>query len=115
MTAKCIPAKCLPCTGDVPMLTPDEIQRFAADIPEWTVAEDGRSISRTFVAKDFDQLGPFIFAVCMESMEHDHHPDFKVFDYRYMTVWFTTKAVGGLTMNDFVMARILDAGWLEVL
>ena len=40
--------------------------------------------------------------------EENHHPDLTISDYRCLTVSLTTHDAGGLTANDFVVARRAD-------
>jgi 4a-hydroxytetrahydrobiopterin dehydratase len=39
--------------------------------------------------------------------EQGHHPNFAL-SYNKLRVTLTTHAAGGLTENDFIMARIID-------
>ena len=36
--------------------------------------------------------------------EEQHHPDFLVYGYRRLRVDFATHSIGGLSLNDFIMA-----------
>ena len=40
--------------------------------------------------------------------EENHHPDLTISDYRCLRVSLTTHDAGGLTANDFVVARRAD-------
>lgn len=99
--------KCVPCELGGEPLKPDEVAFYAKDVPLWTVAADMKKLSRQLSFKDFKGSLAFVNAVG-ELAEHEgHHPDFKVV-YNKVTLELTTHAVGGLSVNDFIMAAKID-------
>ena len=85
-------------------LDPAAVQAFAAAMPGWTLAEDGKSITRRFKFKDFDATMSYVNRLAAVANRHDHHPDLKV-GYNYCEVLFTTHDADGLTELDAVCVR----------
>ncbi len=109
--------KCAPCHDTtIPPLTREEIAPLLAQVPEWTLAEDAKSITRSFTfkgksaykdAQAFDQrFGPKICELA-EAAENQHHPDI-AYGWGYWRVTFQTHAIKGLHQNDFIMAAKID-------
>lgn len=78
-----------------------------AEVPQWGLSDDGTAISRRFTFADFAAAMRFVNAVADAAERLDHHPDI---DIRWNTVDLTlsTHSVGGLTDNDFTLARQID-------
>ena len=85
-------------------LDPAAVQAFAASMPGWTLAEDGKAITRRFKFKDFHATMSYVNRLAAVANRHDHHPDLKV-GYNYCEVLFTTHDAGGLTELDAVCVR----------
>ena len=75
-------------------------------LPEWKRAGD--EIARTFVFKDFIAAMEFTNAVASLAEQAQHHPDIDV-RWNKVTLALTTHDAGGLTENDFALARQCDA------
>jgi 4a-hydroxytetrahydrobiopterin dehydratase len=95
--------KCVPCEGNTPPLKIQEVQALIQQVPGWSLGEDGRSIHRTFTFKEYVEGILFVNEVARIADSEGHHPDLVV-TYGKVHVSFTTHAVQGLTLNDFVMA-----------
>ena len=104
LTAK----KCVPCEGGVPTLSREESENFLEDVPGWQLADDNKSISRRFEFKGFYKCMAFINAMAWVANSENHHPDFSA-GYNYCDVTFTTRAIDGLSENDFICAAKLNA------
>ena len=50
----------------------------------------------------------FVNAVAWVAHQQDHHPDLEV-GYNRCKIVYTTHAVGGLSLNDFICAAHIDA------
>ena len=83
---------CTPCEGGVPTLPRSEAETLLADIPGWTLAGDGLSITRRFEFKGFYKCMSFINAMAWIANAENHHPDFAA-GYNYCEVTFTTHAI----------------------
>jgi 4a-hydroxytetrahydrobiopterin dehydratase len=79
-------------------------QALTTSLPGWTLAADGRSISRRFKFADFEETMSFVNRLAAVANRHDHHPDLKV-GYNYCEVLFTTHDADGLTELDAICVR----------
>lgn len=76
-------------------------------VPGWTLATDGKQITRTLLFKDFAQALQFANKVGDIAEAEGHHPDLHVSWGRVMVeLW--THAVGGLSENDFILASKIN-------
>lgn len=100
--------KCVACEGGVEPLTKGDIDAFLTHTPEWEVASDNKSISRTFTFKDFKESLVFTNQIGAIAEEEGHHPDISLHGYKYVTVTLTTHAIDGLFQNDFIVAAKID-------
>lgn len=100
--------KCVPCEGGIPPIPKAEAGGFMKDIPSWTLAEDGKSIRRSYRMKDFMAAVGFISAVAQIAESEDHHPDIHLTGYRNLTLELSTHAIGGLSENDFILAAKIE-------
>ncbi len=98
---------CKPCKGGVPALKGEQLQRLAAQTPDWKVVDE-HHLERTFSFPDF--VGALLFAnrVGEVAEREGHHPDLLV-SWGKLGVKTYTHAVGGLTENDFILASHIDA------
>lgn len=101
---------CVPCKGDVPALTEDEIAQYRKEVPEWeVVVEDGEPrLKRVFRFKDFAQALAFTNQVGGIAEQQDHHPALLT-EWGKVTVFWWTHSIHGLHSNDFIMAARTDA------
>ena len=94
----------------VPELTAEETTELLAQHPAWTLARDGKAITRTFQFKDFSAAWGFMSRVALLAEAQDHHPEwFNV--YAKVEVTLTTHdagASGGLSQRDAKLARAID-------
>lgn len=95
--------KCVPCEAGTPPLTKQEAERYLADVPGWTLADDGTRIWREFRFKDFREAMRFVNAVADIAESEGHHPDIYVF-WNRVKLELSTHAIGGLSKNDFIVA-----------
>jgi 4a-hydroxytetrahydrobiopterin dehydratase len=95
--------RCVPCEGGVPALSPHEVKKLLAEVEGWSLASDGKRISRTFKFKNYWQTMAFVNAVAWIAHQEDHHPDLEVF-YDRCVVSYSTHAIDGLSENDFICA-----------
>ena len=88
-------------------LLPDsEIESRLADLEGWE--RRGDAIVKTFELADFVGSVGFIDRVVEPAEEMGHHPDLSV-SWNKVRVSITTHAAGGLTENDFELAKRIDA------
>ncbi len=90
-------------------MPPEQLAARLRALPLWSLDASGKSISRTFVAKNFVAALSFFNAVGELAEAETHHPDLHLTNYRDVRLVLSTHAVGGLTMPDFILASKLDA------
>ena len=87
-----------------------EITQLLSEHPEWSLAREGKAITRTFQFKDFSQAWGFMSRVALLAESQDHHPEwFNV--YAKVEVTLTTHdagETGGLSQRDAKLARAID-------
>jgi len=86
-------------------LTSDQVTAELAATPGWELA-DGQ-ISRTVTRKDFRDSLLFVNAVGFLAERANHHPDVFV-SWNKVTLTLVTHSAGGLTANDFALARQIN-------
>lgn len=102
-----LPGKCVPCEGGIPAMERAEAELRVRQIPEWEL--DFPRISREFQLKDFRAALAWVNRVGMLAEEEGHHPDFHITGWNHVELVLWTHAVGGLSLNDFVLATKIDA------
>ena len=87
------------------LLTEEEIAAELASVPGWS--RDGGSIARTVARADFRAALLLVGAVAYLAEEANHHPDILI-QWNKVTLTLSTHSAGGLTANDFALARRID-------
>ena len=98
---------CVPCEGGVTPMARTEAAATLAEIPDWELSEDNKSIHRRFEFKGFYKCMSFINAMAWIANAENHHPDFSA-GYNFCEVTFTTHAIDGLSENDFICAAKIN-------
>jgi thiol peroxidase len=101
-----LPSQCKPCEGGILPLPKGTIDRLIAEHRGWEVVE-GKKIVKEFKFVDFIEAKYFLDLVSVIAQEQGHHPTLTLI-YNKLRITLTTHAAGGLTDNDFIMARIID-------
>lgn len=94
---------CLPCEGGVKPIAADDVKIKLRDIPGWEYDEKKEIIFRRFDFKNFYQTMAFVNAIAWMAHRENHHPDLMI-GYNYCEVRYTTHAIQGLSLNDFICA-----------
>ena len=97
---------CVPCRGGVPPLKGEDLERLAAQVPDWTVAND-HDITRTFRFPDFKSALDFVNRIGAIAEAEGHHPDITLAWGRVDVLTYTHK-IDGLTESDFILAAKID-------
>ena len=95
-----------PPRGTVSPIPTDLLSGMMREIPGWRLV-GGFKIVRVFSFADFSGAKYFIDTVSSIAEEHRHHPSL-TWNYNRVQISLTTHSTGGLTENDFIMARIID-------
>ena len=102
--------KCLPCRGDVPPFSREQIDEYLKYLTDWKVLineKKGFYLSRVYNFSNFEQSLNFINKVSNIAEEENHHPDLK-FGWGYAEVNIFTHKINGLTLSDFILASKID-------
>ncbi len=84
-----------------------EIGKYLSQIPAgWTVEEEAK-IKKEFKFRDFKEAIGFVMQVAELAEAEGHHPDILIF-FKWVTIQLWTRAVGGLSENDFILAAKID-------
>ena len=86
-------------------LSRNEAGELLSEIPQWSMGE--RTIGREFRFKDFRQAMDFVNSIAAIANEQDHHPDIFI-SYNKAQLTLSTHKIGGLSLNDFIMAAKID-------
>ena len=87
-------------------LTPKQIKAALPAVKDWK--KKGASITRTCQFKDFAGAMGFVNKVAKAAEKANHHPDIDI-RWNKVTLTLATHSEGGLTHNDFDLAKKIDA------
>ena len=88
------------------LLTEPQITAELATVPVWT--RDGDSITTLTQRADFKDALLYLGAVAYLAESANHHPDIAI-AWNKVTLTLSTHSAGGLTANDFALARQISA------
>lgn len=94
---------CKPCEGGVEPLDRTAAQNLLSQAKGWALNDAATEISRTYNFKNFHETMAFVNALAWVAHTEDHHPDLEV-GYKRCRVRYTTHAIKGLSLNDFICA-----------
>ncbi len=85
--------------------TDSEIQDFVGTYSDWSIVDD--KLHREYVFKNFVEAFGFMTQVALIAESANHHPEwFNV--YKKIIVDLTTHEAGGITNQDFRLAKNMD-------
>jgi 4a-hydroxytetrahydrobiopterin dehydratase len=87
------------------VLSPEQVTAELTTTPGWQL-DDGR-LTRTVTRKDFRDALLFVNAVGFLAERANHHPDVLI-SWNAVTLTLISHSAGGLTGNDFSLARQLN-------
>lgn len=86
-------------------MSDEGIQKNLLLVPSW-VLKDGK-LTKRLTFKDFKEAMVFVNTVADVAEANGHHPDLSIF-YNKVTIELFTHAIGGLSVNDFILAAKID-------
>jgi 4a-hydroxytetrahydrobiopterin dehydratase len=92
--------------GSMDLLTEPQINEELAAVPAWTRVGD--SITTVTQRADFRDALLYLGAVAYLAESADHHPDVTI-NWNRVRLTLSTHSAGGLTANDFALARQISA------
>ncbi len=87
------------------LLNAAEIETQLQQLAEWQL--EGKKIKRTFEFKDFVSAIDFVNRLVAPAEAAGHHPDIEI-SYNKVSVSMTSHDAGGLTGQDFEMAKAIS-------
>jgi len=97
--------RCVPCEGGIPALTTAQAQAHAASLSRsWDLNQKATTLSLDFKFKNYYHTMSFVNAVVYIAHAENHHPDLSV-SFNHCKVLYTTHAINGLSLNDFICAE----------
>jgi len=75
-------------------------------VSQWEV-RDNSILMKSFKFEDFKRAMAFVQEVAIIAEAEQHHPDINI-RYNMVKIILTTKDVGGLSINDFIMAAKIE-------
>ena len=99
--------KCVPCEGGTKPLDKKGIETYQLMLKTPWEVEDEKKIEKKFKFKDFVEAMAFVNKVAEIAESEGHHPDIKI-SYNKVNISLTTHAIGGLSVNDFILASKID-------
>ena len=100
--------KCVPCEGGTKPLTRNEFSVYLTQVSDWQVINKDLAIERDFSFKNFKEALAFVNKVGEIAENEGHHPDIYLHNWRMVRLTFTTHAIKGLSVNDFILAAKID-------
>jgi len=100
--------KCSPCEGKIEPFDQKRSEEYIEQTPGWVLNAQGKGISRDYVTKNFVAAVEFINKVKDVAEADDHHPDIHLTGYRKLRIDLSTHAIGGLSLNDFILAAKIN-------
>lgn len=99
---------CSACEGEVDLLSDQVIDKKLVDLDDWHYDADRKRLTKTVQFKGFNKTMSFVNAVAWIANVEKHHPDMEV-SFNQCVIHFQTHAAGGVTDNDFICAKKVDA------
>jgi len=92
------------------LATQIEIEEYLSQLPGWQieVVSGVSRLQKTYKFKNFEQALQFTNKIGAVAEQENHHPAILT-EWGKVTVSWWTHKIGGLHMNDFIMAAKTDA------
>jgi 4a-hydroxytetrahydrobiopterin dehydratase len=90
----------------MPVLSDEEVQTRLGQLDGWE--REGESIRKRFKLDDFQGSVDFVNRITPIAEEMNHHPDVAI-SWNQVTLSLSTHSQGGITENDFELARRIDS------
>jgi len=99
--------KCVPCDEGTPPLNREEIKGYMDQLQAgWEVMRD-KTLRKHFPFENFRRGMAFAQKIALLAEQENHHPDLCI-HYTGVDVELSTHVIGGLSVNDFIMAAKIE-------
>ncbi len=93
-------------------MTEAQARDYLSAVPGWELTKaDTWQLKRQLKCRDFLAAVEIVNEVAQLAEAEGHHPDLRIFKYRYLEITLFTHAIAGLSENDFIMAAKINE-WL---
>ncbi|MCL4208016.1 4a-hydroxytetrahydrobiopterin dehydratase [Patescibacteria group bacterium] len=101
---------CVPCEGGVEPMTRQEMEPYLQSVKDWQLVEvDGiATLKRDLTLPNFVSVIDLVNKIAKLSESEGHHPNLFIHDYKHLRIDLYTHAIGGLSVNDFILAAKID-------
>ena len=89
-------------------LAPEARDQAVSELDDWSLADDGKAIQRSFEFDDFPEAFGFMTKVAVAAEKMDHHPDWSN-SWNRVVIDVTSHDSGGVTARCVELARRIDA------
>lgn len=99
--------KCVPCEGGTMPLTIQEAETLMKELADWKLSPDAKKIAKECKFRNFAEALAFTNKIGTLAEAEGHHPDLTL-GWGKVGIELTTHAIGGLSVNDFILAAKID-------
>jgi len=101
--------RCEPSRMGAPVVTEDEASELIVNIPSWKrLFHDGvEKLMREFHFLEFKDAFEFSYKLASLAEREQHHPSMLI-EWGKVTVYWWSRKINGLHVNDFIMAAKTD-------
>lgn len=99
---------CVEYPAGTPALPKDAVDKYLPLVPGWKLQDDAKTLRLSRRFNDFLAAIAFVNKVAAMAEEEQHHPDIRVYSYRWLSLDLSTHSIGGLSDNDFIMAAKIN-------
>jgi 4a-hydroxytetrahydrobiopterin dehydratase len=96
---------CKPVEKGTKPLSKQDAGEYLKQLPQWIY--DNNSITREIKFPDFQQAIAVVNQVAQLAERENHHPEINI-SYNQVRLTLSTHKIGGLSLNDFILAAKLD-------
>lgn len=100
--------RCVPCEVGSKTLSSEKSHALLAQVDNNWEIKDDIEIFKTYKFENFKEAFNFVSEVAFVSEKEGHHPEIKIYNYKFVDVRISTHAIGGLSENDFILASKID-------
>ncbi|GMQ91809.1 MAG: 4a-hydroxytetrahydrobiopterin dehydratase [Gammaproteobacteria bacterium] len=99
--------RCAPCEGGVSRMDREAANNLLGQAKDWQLNDDTTEIQRTYTFRNYYETVAFVNAAAWIAHQEDHHADIE-FGYKNCRIRYSTHAIDGLSINDFICAAKIN-------
>ena len=109
--------KCEACEGGTKPFDRKRAAGFLRQVKGWKLQTSSgflgapattKRIEKEFLFKNFLDAVKFVNKVAKLAESEGHHPDILLYKYKHLRISIYTHSIGGLSVNDFILAAKID-------